>query len=273
MRISRRFATLWTTSFDVLAEPSLADRYTALTTTLGYEFSDLSLLHLALTHRSFCAENGNVESNERLEFLGDSVLGLVMTDTLFIARPEQSEGDLAKARAEVVSAPSLADTARRLGIGDALRLGRGEELSGGRDKESILADAMEAVIAAVYLDGGWEQAKALVNKHLSAVAFDAQTTPGLRDYKTRLQERAAELSLSAPDYEISSTGPDHDRIFNAKVLVGGLEGVGSGSSKKQAQQNAAGAALMRLQEKNAGSAAGSGQDEQAPVTVPNGGTQ
>ena len=129
------------TSSDVLVDPAKPDQYAELCDALGYTFDDVGLLDLALTHRSYCAENGNIESNERLEFLGDAVRGLAMTDSLFMARPEHPEGDLAKARAEIVSAPSLAATARRLGIGRVLRLGRGEQLSGGRDKESILADA------------------------------------------------------------------------------------------------------------------------------------
>lgn len=255
-----------------MTDDAQADRYSNLCHALGYSFSDESLLDLALTHRSYCAENGNVESNERLEFLGDAVLGLAMTDGLFLARPKQSEGDLAKARAEVVSAPTLAATARRLGIGSVLRLGRGEELSGGSDKDSILADAMEAVIAAVYLDAGWEEAKALVNTHLAQLASHAQTTPGLRDYKTRLQELAAELSLGAPTYGVNSTGPDHDRIFVATVTVGSSNGTGEGSSKKQAQQHAAEDVLAQLEQKYDRTTVVSGQGAHAPDTVPTGGT-
>lgn len=261
-----------TTSSDVLAEPVDAHLYSELCEALGYTFENEGLLDLALTHRSYCAENGNIESNERLEFLGDAVLGLAMTDSLFLARPEHPEGDLAKARAEIVSAPSLAATARRLGIGGVLRLGRGEELSGGRDKESILADAMEAVIAAVYLDAGWDTAKAVLNVHLEKVAVDAQTTPGQRDYKTRLQELAAELSLGAPLYAIRSTGPDHDRVFISTATVGEVTGEGNGSSKKQAQQAAAEDVLNQLEEKYDRTSAVSGQGEQTPATVPSGGT-
>ncbi len=261
----------WTTSYGVLAESESRNPYHELCSALGYWFEDVELIELALTHRSFCAENGNVESNERLEFLGDAVLGLAMTDNLFDALPDQPEGDLAKARAEVVSAPSLAVAARGLGIGEVLRLGRGEELSGGRDKESILADAMEAVIAAVYLDGGWEQAKTLVNEHLAAAALDAQSTPGRRDYKTRLQERAAELSLGTPGYVMESMGPDHDRTFVSTVTVGKAQGTGRGSSKKQAQQMAAEHALRHLEE-NDSTTTGSGQGDHTPATVPSGGT-
>ncbi len=262
-----------TTSCDVLADRDTDDRYAPFFDALGYTFNDLEILKLALTHRSYCAENGNVESNERLEFLGDAVLGLSMTHTLFHARPEQAEGDLAKARAEVVSAPSLAEAARRLGIGDVLFLGHGEEMSGGRDKESILADAMEAVIAGVYLDSGWEEASKLVTTHLAGGALEAQTSPGSRDYKTRLQELAAELSASPPEYEVTSTGPDHDRRFTASVNVSGVSGSGSGTSKKLAQQRAASVALDRLQEMSEGTGPESGQGEAGPVTVPSGGTQ
>lgn len=260
------------TSSDVLADPAESETYAELCDALGHTFDDVGLLDLALTHRSFCAENGNVESNERLEFLGDAVLGLAMTDSLFLARPEYPEGDLAKARAEIVSAPSLAATARRLGIGQVIRLGRGEELSGGRDKESILADAMEAVIAAVYLDAGWETAKGVLNVHLAEVAVDAQSAPGLRDYKTRLQELAAEVSLGAPSYDIDSTGPDHDRVFLSTVTVGDFSGSGEGSSKKQAQQAAAEDVLTQLEQKYDRTIAVSGQGAHTPATVPSGGT-
>ena len=216
-----------------------AQDYRPLYDALGYNFADQSLLDLALTHRSWCAENGGQPSNERLEFLGDAVLGLSITHSLFHNRPEQNEGDLAKARAEVVSAGSLAATARDLHLGDLLYLGNGEELSGGRDKESILADALEAVIAAVYVDGGWESAKQVVLNLLQNVAEQAQITPGEWDFKTRLQELAAEQSLPSPQYEISSTGPDHGRQFVSTVRVGETVGEGRGTSKKQAQQHAA----------------------------------
>lgn len=264
--------TQWTTSCDVLADSDTSDRFKDLSEALGYRFEDESLLTLALTHRSYCAEHGNIESNERLEFLGDAVLGLAMTDTLFVARPEQPEGDLAKARAEVVSAPSLARAAQELGVGDVLFLGKGEEQSGGREKESILADAMEAVIAAVYLDAGWERARDLVNTHLADVALNAQTAPGQRDYKTRLQELAAELDIDAPQYDMDSTGPDHDRTFISTVTVGDAVGTGHGSSKKQAQQQAAERALLLLEENHNANRAVSGQGERSAATVPGGGT-
>ncbi len=231
----------------VLAEPGdITSTYGALCSALGYWFEEHDLLELALTHRSWCAEHDGAPSNERLEFLGDAVLGLSITDSLYHNEPSQAEGQLAKARAEVVSAPVLASIAQSLDIGPLLRLGRGEELSGGREKESILADAMEAVMAAVYLDGGWEPARRVVIGLLAGEAAKAQTNPGEHDYKTRLQERAAELSLQSPQYEISSTGPDHGRIFMSTVQVATIEGRGSGTSKKQAQQRAAEQALTLL---------------------------
>lgn len=214
---------------------------------LGYRFDDPSLLTLALTHRSWCAENLGDPSNERLEFLGDAVLGMVITEKLFQDDPAGSEGVLAKARAEVVSAPSLAAAARELGIGAYLRLGKGEESSGGREKESILADAMEAVIAAIYLDGGAAIAASFVRCILDETTEKALLAPGERDFKTRLQERAVERGLSAPEYVMTSSGPDHGRKFNAVVTVGATVGQGSGSSKKQAEQRAAEEALRALE--------------------------
>ena len=154
---------------------------------------------------------------------------------------------MAKARAEVVSAPSLAKAATEIGIGDHMRLGRGEQLSGGREKESILADAMEAVIAAVYLDGGREVVAEMINRLLDKSVDQALSAPGQRDFKTRLQERSSALGLGVPSYEMSFTGPDHGRRFNATVTVGTTVGHGSGTSKKQAEQNAAEMAFVALE--------------------------
>ena len=221
-------------------------RYGPLYDALGYVFADAELLDLALTHRSWCAENGGRSSNERLEFLGDAILGLSITDSLFRNQPEQNEGDLAKARAEVVSTSALAVLARSLGVGSYLFLGKGEIRSGGRDKDSILADAMEAVFAGVYLDGGWENAHNVVLNQLQSVAEQAQITPGERDFKTRLQEAAAEYGHDAPHYEMTSSGPDHGRQFVSTVRVGETVGQGHGTSKKQAQQHAAEQALLLL---------------------------
>jgi ribonuclease-3 len=256
-----------------LADPADITRYQTLDEALGYTFSDHSLLDLALTHRSWCAENGGVPSNERLEFLGDAVLGLAMTDSLFHSQPTQAEGDLAKARAEVVSTPTLARIARSIGIGPLLRLGKGEEQSGGRDKESILADAMEAVFGAIYVDGGWPAAQEVVVGQLETAAAAAQTAPGERDFKTRLQERAAERSLPAPRYEIESTGPDHGRQFTSTVRVGATVGTGRGTSKKQAQQNAAEQALALLDAGTTSEQDETEGEDAVAATTPSGGTK
>jgi len=214
---------------------------------LGYRFTDDTLLTHALTHRSWCAENPGDPSNERLEFLGDAILGVTITERLFRDMPDLSEGGMAKARAEVVSTPSLAVAARNVGLGDHLRLGRGEITSGGSDKESILADAMEAVIAAVFIDSGRDESAALINDLFGDTVESALVSPGERDFKTRLQERASERDLPAPQYETLATGPDHGRRFNAKVVIGATVGRGSGTSKKQAEQNAAEMAFIALE--------------------------
>ncbi len=222
-----------------------------LSARLGHDFTDPDLLALALTHRSWCAEHPGHESNERLEFLGDSVLGLAVTDHLMARLPASSEGELAKVRAAVVSAPTLARLAQQLGLGADLRLGRGESLSGGAAKPSILADAVEAVFGAVYLDAGWETARALVLRHLLALIDEAAAAgPGGHDYKTRLQELAARHFDGAPVYTLSETGPDHEKRFTATVHLEGVAlGRGEGSSKKQAEQEAARVAWALLDER------------------------
>ena len=205
---------------------------------------------LALTHRSWCAENAGEASNERLEFLGDAVLGLVVTDHIFTAHPEMPEGSLAKLRAAVVSEPTLAAVAAELGVGDALRLGKGEDASGGREKASILSDAMEAVIGAVYVDGGLAAARRLVLALLSdriEGVVAGPGGPGGADHKTQLQELVARRFETAPSYDVVDDGPDHEKRFFATVRVGdGVVGRGEGRSKKLAAQAAAGAALAHL---------------------------
>jgi len=197
--------------------------------------------------RSWCAEVAGQESNERLEFLGDAVLGLVVTDHIFRTYPDLPEGELAKVRASVVNSALLAEVAAELGIGDFLLLGKGEDASGGREKPSILADAMEAVIGAVYLDGGWDAAAALVLSLLGERVADAAAGPGGHDYKTRLQELAARTFDQLPRYVVSDDGPDHAKRFYATVLLAGQErGRGEGRSKKQAEQAAARAAWSDL---------------------------
>lgn len=221
----------------------------ALEERLGRTFDDQDLLRRSLAHRSFCAENADCESNERLEFLGDAVLGLVVTDHIYRAYPDLPEGELAKLRAGVVSSRVLAEVAAELGLGGFLLLGRGEGLSGGREKPSILADTLEAVIAATYLDGGWPAASDLVLALLGDRITDAALGPGGADFKTRLQEQAAQYLEELPIYEIEEEGPDHAKVFYARVvLCGGVRGAGTGRSKKQAEQEAARAAWHWLEQ-------------------------
>ncbi len=217
-----------------------APRTEALIGHLEYHFDDEELLVRALTHRSWCAEWPGHESNERLEFLGDAVLGLVVTDHVYRTYPTLPEGELAKVRATVVSAAALAELALELGVGEGLLLGKGEDASGGREKPSILADATEAVIGAVYLDGGWDAAAGLVLRLVAGRIADAASGPGGQDYKTRLQELSARRFETVPRYEVADHGPDHAKHFSATVWVGDTAwGTGQGRSKKQAEQAAA----------------------------------
>jgi len=214
---------------------------------IGHEFEDLDRLALAVTHRSYCAENAGYISNERLEFLGDAVLSIVVTDHIFATYAEMPEGELAKVRASVVSAVTLAEVAGELRLGDAVRLGKGEDASGGRLKGSILADAMEAVLGAVYIDGGIDAARPLIIGLLEERIASAAIGPGGLDYKTQLQELAARHLEQLPVYELRDEGPDHEKQFFATVLLDGTaQGAGEGRSKKQAEQAAAHAALLRL---------------------------
>jgi ribonuclease III len=214
---------------------------------LGYQFGDPALLDLALTHRSFCAEHPGHVSNERLEFLGDAVLGMVVTDHIFSAYPDMPEGELAKLRASVVSAAALADLAGELDLGAAVRLGKGEAASGGGRKPSILADALEAVLGAVYLDGGMDAVRPLVRHLLDQRILAAAAGPGGHDFKTQLQELAARHFEELPSYSLRDEGPDHEKRFYATVHLGGEpQGSGEGRSKKQAEQAAAHAAWVRL---------------------------
>jgi ribonuclease III len=198
------------------------------------------LLERALTHRSFAYENGGLPTNERLEFLGDSVLGVVVTDALFRGYPDLPEGQLAKLRAAVVNMRALAGVARGLKLGDYVRLGRGEDATGGRDKSSILADTLEAVIGAVYIERGLDEASALVHRLFdSVIARSARLGAGL-DWKTSLQELTASEGLGVPEYHVDESGPDHQKSFRATVKVNGAAyGSGEGRSKKEAEQQAA----------------------------------
>ncbi len=207
------------------------------------------VLSRALTHRSYAYENGGLPTNERLEFLGDSVLGLVVTDSLFRGHPDLAEGQLAKMRAAVVNMRALAEVGRELGLGDFVKLGRGEESTGGRGKSSILADTLEAVIGAVYIDQGLDAAAALIHRLIDPLIEAAAELGAGLDWKTSLQERTASLGFGVPEYAVAETGPDHEKTFTAEVRIGGQSlGAGSGRSKKEAEQEAAAAAWQALRD-------------------------
>ncbi|MFC6149311.1 MULTISPECIES: ribonuclease III [Mumia] len=207
---------------------------------LGVPGLEPGLLTQALTHRSFAYENGGLPNNERLEFLGDAVLGLVVTDTLYNAHPDLPEGRLAKLRAAVVNARALADVARELGLGAYLRLGRGEEATGGRNKSSILSDTVEALIGAIYLQDGFPGAAEVVHRLFDPVMARAAELGAGLDWKTSLQELSSDRGLGVPEYRLSEEGPDHDKTFTAHVRVGGeVYGQGVGHSKKEAEQQVA----------------------------------
>ncbi len=226
-----------------------------LLSTLQIEL-DLDLLDLALTHRSYSYEHGGIPTNERLEFLGDSILGQAVTVMLYRSYPDLDEGELAKRRASLVSTVALADIARTIGLGEHIKLGKGEELTGGRDKSSILADAVEAIIGATYLDRGPDVATVLVLRLVDPLVKDPRRFGISMDPKTALQEAAAERGYAAPVYSIESTGPDHQKTFIATVTLEPAGAAGSpvaesgeGSSKKQAEMNAAATAFSTLTER------------------------
>ncbi len=225
----------------------------SLQSSLGYRFKALALLDEALTHSSLVNEQKTAlpQHNERLEFLGDAVLSLVMSEYLASALPRSSEGTLSKLKAQVVSEASLAQVARRLGLGEHLKLGRGEDRSKGREKDSLLADALEAVLAAVHLDGGYEASR-MVTRHifseeLTQIAAQ-QDQPGAGDYKTQLQEWCQKRHDTLPRYAtVRETGPDHQKLFEVELSIQGeVVGVGSGRSKKEAEQQAAKQALRQV---------------------------
>lgn len=213
---------------------------------IGHSFSDPALLRLALTHRSVSSDDPARNDNERLEFLGDAVLQLVITDLLYESYPQLAEGQMAKVRAAVVSRDTLAEVARSLDLGEYVELAPSEEATGGREKDSILADTAEAVIGAIYLDGGLEPARRVVLDLWTDRVAERSREPGVKDYKTRLQELVARDG-ARPAYDVEGTGPDHDRRFTARVTVDGKEyGIGEGRSKKEAEQDAAARALESL---------------------------
>jgi ribonuclease-3 len=220
----------------------------ALAKALGISVSH-DLLEQALTHRSFAYENGGLPHNERLEFLGDSILGQAVTVMLYNENPSLDEGELAKRRASLVSSVALAEVARTIGLGEHIRLGRGEELTGGSDKGSILADTVEAVIGAVYLDCGPTEATAFVLRLIRPLLEDPERFGAAMDPKTSLQELAARMGKGLPNYLITDSGPDHSKRFHAVVLLAGHEvASGDGTSKKQAEMAAALEAWTTLQQ-------------------------
>jgi ribonuclease-3 len=201
------------------------------------------LLRTALTHRSYCAEHDGTTSNERLEFLGDAVLGLVVAEHLYAIDPPLAEGDLARMRSAIVSTEALAPVARAIDAGAALLLGRGEEVSGGREKASLLADVFEALIGATFLDGGIERAREFILVNLAELIATEVGRSELGDPKNRLQELANRRGVPNPEYTVQGRGPDHARSFIAEVRVGDIVGRGEGSSKRRAERSAAESAL------------------------------
>ena len=239
-----------------MSRPAPAPRrsYAPLEAALGISLEH-TLLERALTHRSYAYEHGGLPTNERLEFLGDAVLGLVVTDALYSTHHELPEGQLAKQRASVVNTRALADVARALDLGSWVRLGRGEQTTGGRDKTTILADTMEALIGAVYSQHGIEGATVLVRALFDPLMAAATEEGAALDWKTALQELSAASGLGVPVYVLSETGPDHAKHFTALVLLAGEElGAGQGRSKKEAEQLAARAACAAQRERVAGTA-------------------
>lgn len=224
----------------------------ALDRLLGVRFKDATLREIALTHRSFAFEHDLAANNERLEFLGDAVLGIVVTDMAYREFQQMPEGELAKLRAAIVNMTALADVARDLGMGRFILLGKGEEMSGGRDKSSILADALEALLGAIYLDRGLDAARKLIVRLFRPRMIAYVRGEGERDYKTILQELASADLHALPEYRISERGPDHEKEFTATVVLAGEAwGSGIGRSKKEAEQQAAHEAYVRLTERAA----------------------
>ncbi len=227
--------------------PGSAARLESLAAAVGHEFADLELLRRAMAHRSWCAEHPGEPSNERLEFLGDAVLGWVIADIAFHQFDTLAEGILTDLRKSVVNATALAEVAEEIGIGEHLLLGNGEAVAGGAQKPSILSDAFEAVLGAVYLDGGTEPAHALVERWVAPRMSTSIEQLDSLDHKTNLQELAARRGRGSPVYSITSTGPDHHKVFRASVsLDGETLGDGEGRSKKAAEQAAAAVAAAAL---------------------------
>ena len=221
----------------------------ALRKAIGVDLPD-ELLTMALTHRSYSYENGGLPTNERLEFLGDAVLGLTITEELYHRHPDRSEGDLAKLRASIVNTQALADVGRSLsdgGLGTHLLLGKGEEHSGGADKSSILADGVESLLGAIYIECGITVAREVILRLFAKLIDTAPTLGAGLDWKSSLQELTAARGMGAPSYLVTATGPDHDKEFTATVVVTETEyGRGVGRTKKEAELKAAAAAWTAL---------------------------
>ncbi len=212
---------------------------------------DPEMVILALTHRSFAHEQDNLPTNERLEFLGDAVLQLIVTERLYLSYPSHPEGHLAKMRSATVSQPALAKVARDINLGEFILLGRGEEKTRGREKDSILSDTVEAMIGATYLCHGLEATRKVVENLLQDLLDHALERGAVMDWKTTLQELTGELGVHAVEFAVEGTGPDHDRRFTAKALIGDrILGSGKGRSKKVAEHEAARQAVMTLREEH-----------------------
>lgn len=215
---------------------------------VGVDLSE-KILVLCLTHRSFAYENNLSENNERLEFLGDAVLGVIVTDELYRKHPQAAEGELAKLRSAIVNSRALAEVARAIGLGEFLLLGNGEEITGGRDKSSILADALEALLGAIYLEHGLAKTSEVILKLFASIIENSFDLGAALDWKTSLSEVVFSKKMGSIDYQISESGPDHDKDFTAQVIIKKeIFGTGSGKSKKTAEQNAAKVAFDKLKE-------------------------
>ena len=229
-----------------VAGASGAVSYAVLEAALGIGL-ERGLMERALSHRSYAYEHGGLPNNERLEFLGDAVLGLVVTDALYAAHPDLPEGQLAKLRASVVNTRALAEVARGIGLGRWLRLGKGELATGGPDKASILADTTEALLGAVFLERGLAGASTVVHRLFDPVMEAAAAIGAALDWKTSLQELTASSAMGVPEYHVTNSGPDHLKFFKATAVVAGqAHGHGVGSTKKEAEQHAAEAAWRSL---------------------------
>lgn len=233
-----------------VAKSSRSNLYDQLLKQLGVELSP-QLLELAFTHRSFAYETGITTTNERLEFLGDAVLGLVVTEELYLKYPDLDESRLSPLRSGIVNMRALADIARSLELGKYIRLGKGEEVTNGRDKNSLLADALEALIGAIYLECGFSQSAEVIRALIRETLDSAMAKGAGLDGKTALQELVAAIGKGVPEYQITETGPDHDKSFTASALVAGeVIAEGSGKSKREAEQSAARAAFEILQNRS-----------------------